>query len=76
MILPLLFLLASLLQQYGSEAESSHVSKFNPPDVKEQNGEFSILFITAIKSVQLDVNANISHSHNETRILTRFKAIL
>ncbi|XP_056899546.1 platelet-derived growth factor C [Takifugu flavidus] len=38
MILPLLLLLASLLQQYGSEAESSHVSKFNPPGVKEQNG--------------------------------------
>ncbi|XP_039976764.1 platelet-derived growth factor C isoform X3 [Xiphias gladius] len=38
MILPLLFLLASLLQQYGSEAESSHVSKFNLPSVKEQNG--------------------------------------
>ncbi|XP_034083524.1 platelet-derived growth factor C isoform X1 [Gymnodraco acuticeps] len=38
MILPLLFLLASLLQQYGSEAESSHVSKFHTPSVKEQNG--------------------------------------
>ncbi|KAI3351466.1 hypothetical protein L3Q82_020317, partial [Scortum barcoo] len=38
MILPLLFLLASLLQQYGSEAESSQVSKFHPPSVKEQNG--------------------------------------
>lgn len=43
MILPLLLLLASLPQQYGSEAESSHVSKFNPPGVKEQNGEFSVL---------------------------------
>lgn len=42
MILPLLLLLASLLQQYGCEAESSHVSKFNPPGVKEQNGEFSL----------------------------------
>ncbi|KAK2904435.1 platelet-derived growth factor C [Channa argus] len=38
MILPLLFLLASLLQQYGSEADSSHVSKFHLPSVKEQNG--------------------------------------
>ncbi|XP_026212960.1 platelet-derived growth factor C isoform X2 [Anabas testudineus] len=38
MILPLLFLLASLLQQYGSEAESSHVGKFHLPSVKEQNG--------------------------------------
>ncbi|XP_078116259.1 platelet-derived growth factor C isoform X1 [Sander vitreus] len=38
MILPLIFLLASLLQQYGSEAESTHVSKFHPPSVKEQNG--------------------------------------
>ncbi|XP_068181689.1 platelet-derived growth factor C isoform X2 [Antennarius striatus] len=38
MILPLLFLLASLLQQYGSDAESSHVSKFHLPGVKEQNG--------------------------------------
>ncbi|KAF3838747.1 hypothetical protein F7725_010515 [Dissostichus mawsoni] len=38
MILPLLFLLASLPQQYGSEAESSHVSKFHTPSVKEQNG--------------------------------------
>uniref|UniRef100_A0A3B4ZN73 Platelet-derived growth factor C n=1 Tax=Stegastes partitus TaxID=144197 RepID=A0A3B4ZN73_9TELE len=38
MILPLLFLLASLLQQYGSEAETSHVSKFHLPSVKEQNG--------------------------------------
>ncbi|XP_005726548.1 platelet-derived growth factor C [Pundamilia nyererei] len=38
MILPLIFLLASLLQQYGSEAESSHVSKFPLPSVKEQNG--------------------------------------
>lgn len=46
MILPLLFLLASLLQQYGSEAESSHVSKFHPPSVKEQNGEFLLLFVT------------------------------
>lgn len=43
MILPLLLLLASLLQQYGSEAESSHISKFNPPGVKEQNGEFLVL---------------------------------
>lgn len=46
MILPLLLLLASLLQQYGSEAESSHVSKFNPPGVKEQNGEFSVLYMS------------------------------
>lgn len=46
MILPLLLLLASLLQQYGSEAESSHISKFNPPGVKEQNGEFSMLLGT------------------------------
>ncbi|XP_034740136.1 platelet-derived growth factor C isoform X2 [Etheostoma cragini] len=38
MILPLIFLLASLLQQYGSEAESSNISKFHPPSVKEQNG--------------------------------------
>ncbi|XP_034545160.1 LOW QUALITY PROTEIN: platelet-derived growth factor C [Notolabrus celidotus] len=38
MILPLLLLLASLLQHYGSEAESSHVSKFHLPSVKEQNG--------------------------------------
>ncbi|XP_029368476.1 platelet-derived growth factor C [Echeneis naucrates] len=38
MILLLLFLLASLLQQYGSEAESSHVSKIHLPSVKEQNG--------------------------------------
>lgn len=45
MILPLLLLLASLLQQYGSEAESSLVSKFNPPSVKEQNGKFLVLFI-------------------------------
>lgn len=42
MILPLLLLLASLLQQYGSEAETSHLSKFNLPGVKEQNGEFSL----------------------------------
>ncbi|KAG7517414.1 platelet-derived growth factor C isoform X1 [Solea senegalensis] len=38
MILPLLFLLASLLQKYGSEAESSHVTKFHLPSVKQQNG--------------------------------------
>ncbi|XP_017272903.1 platelet-derived growth factor C [Kryptolebias marmoratus] len=38
MILPLIFLLASLLQQYGTEAESSHDSKFHLPSVKEQNG--------------------------------------
>ncbi|XP_034038000.1 platelet-derived growth factor C isoform X2 [Thalassophryne amazonica] len=38
MILPLLFLLASLLRHYGCEAESSHVSKFHLPSVKEQNG--------------------------------------
>lgn len=44
MILPLLLLLASLLQQYGTEAESSHVSKLHIPAVKEQNGECSIGF--------------------------------
>ncbi|XP_037531514.1 platelet-derived growth factor C [Nematolebias whitei] len=38
MILPFIFLLASLLQHYGAEAESSHVSKFHLPSVKEQNG--------------------------------------
>ncbi|KAK2848851.1 hypothetical protein Q5P01_008685 [Channa striata] len=38
MILPLIFLLASLLQQYGSEAESSHVSKLQLAGVKELNG--------------------------------------
>ncbi|KAF7228610.1 platelet-derived growth factor C isoform X2 [Nothobranchius furzeri] len=38
MILPLIFLLASLLQHYGAEAESSHVSKFLLPSVKEKNG--------------------------------------
>uniref|UniRef100_A0A3P8UYU2 Platelet-derived growth factor C n=1 Tax=Cynoglossus semilaevis TaxID=244447 RepID=A0A3P8UYU2_CYNSE len=38
MILPLLFLLASLLQHYGSEAESSHVTKFHLPSIKELNG--------------------------------------
>lgn len=45
MILPFIFLLASLLQQYGSEAESSHVSKFQPPSVKEQNGELSLFLL-------------------------------
>ncbi|XP_067104108.1 platelet-derived growth factor C [Osmerus mordax] len=38
MILSLLLLLASLLQQHGSEAESSHISKFQHPSLKEQNG--------------------------------------
>nr|XP_020463119.1 platelet-derived growth factor C isoform X1 [Monopterus albus] len=38
MILPLIFLLASLLQQYGSEAESTLASKVQLPVVKEQNG--------------------------------------
>ncbi|XP_034454480.1 platelet-derived growth factor C isoform X2 [Hippoglossus hippoglossus] len=38
MILPFFFLLASLLQQYGSEAESTHVTKFHLPSIKEQNG--------------------------------------
>ncbi|XP_053285572.1 platelet-derived growth factor C isoform X2 [Pleuronectes platessa] len=38
MILPFFFLLASLLQHYGSEAESSHVTKFHLPSIKEQNG--------------------------------------
>ncbi|XP_029021574.1 platelet-derived growth factor C [Betta splendens] len=38
MIRPLFILLASLLQHYGSEAESSHVGKFHLPSVKEQNG--------------------------------------
>ncbi|XP_061580876.1 platelet-derived growth factor C [Cololabis saira] len=38
MILSFIFLLASLLQQYGTEAESSHVSKFHLPILKEQNG--------------------------------------
>uniref|UniRef100_A0A8D3ABK3 Platelet-derived growth factor C n=1 Tax=Scophthalmus maximus TaxID=52904 RepID=A0A8D3ABK3_SCOMX len=38
MILPFLCLLASLLQHYGSGAESSHVTKFHLPSVKEQNG--------------------------------------
>nr|XP_057918046.1 platelet-derived growth factor C isoform X2 [Doryrhamphus excisus] len=39
MILPsLLILLASLLQQSVPEAQSSHVSKFHLPSVKEQNG--------------------------------------
>ncbi|XP_055783352.1 platelet-derived growth factor C-like [Salvelinus fontinalis] len=38
MILPLLILFVSLLQQHGSEAESSHVSKFQQPSLKEQNG--------------------------------------
>ncbi|XP_077388429.1 platelet-derived growth factor C isoform X2 [Festucalex cinctus] len=33
-----LILLASLLQPSGSEAQSSHVSKFHPPGGKEQNG--------------------------------------
>ncbi|XP_076004999.1 platelet-derived growth factor C isoform X2 [Genypterus blacodes] len=37
MILPLLLLLGSLLQ-YGSGAESSHISKFHLPSLKEQNG--------------------------------------
>lgn len=39
MILSLLLLLASLLQQHGSEAESSHISKFQHPSLKEQNGK-------------------------------------
>ncbi|KAM9375669.1 platelet-derived growth factor C [Pholidichthys leucotaenia] len=38
MILPFLFLLPPLLQQHGSEAESSHVNKFHLPSIKEQNG--------------------------------------
>lgn len=38
MILLLIFLLSSLLQQYGSEAESSDVSKFQLSSIKEPNG--------------------------------------
>ncbi|XP_024285275.1 platelet-derived growth factor C [Oncorhynchus tshawytscha] len=38
MILPLFILLVSLLQKHGSEAESSHISKFQQPSLKEQNG--------------------------------------
>lgn len=38
MILPLLILLASLLHRHGTEAESSHISKFQHPSLKEQNG--------------------------------------
>ncbi|XP_053735306.1 platelet-derived growth factor C [Synchiropus splendidus] len=38
MILPALLLLATLLQQYGSHAESSHIGKFHLQSVKEQNG--------------------------------------
>ncbi|XP_061143114.1 platelet-derived growth factor C-like isoform X1 [Syngnathus typhle] len=34
-----LILLAWLLQPSGSEAQSSHVSKFHPPGGKEQNGD-------------------------------------
>ncbi|XP_012732371.1 platelet-derived growth factor C [Fundulus heteroclitus] len=38
MILLLLFLLASLLQQHGTDTESSNVSKFQLSSVKEPNG--------------------------------------
>ncbi|XP_010898120.2 platelet-derived growth factor C [Esox lucius] len=38
MILPLLILLLSLLQRHGLEAESSHISKFQQPSLKEHNG--------------------------------------
>ncbi|KAM6953854.1 platelet-derived growth factor C [Aplochiton taeniatus] len=38
MILSLLILLVSFLQQNGSGAESSHSSKFQHPSLKEQNG--------------------------------------
>ncbi|XP_070994142.1 platelet-derived growth factor C-like [Oncorhynchus clarkii lewisi] len=38
MILPLFILLVSLHQKHGSEAESSHISKFQQPSLKEQNG--------------------------------------
>ncbi|KAL0974320.1 hypothetical protein UPYG_G00218780 [Umbra pygmaea] len=38
MIHPLLILLLSLLKHHGSGAESSHISKFHQPSLKEQNG--------------------------------------
>lgn len=71
MILPLFFLLASLLQHYGSEAESSHVSKFHPPGVKEQNGEFSLHFVTCRQVVERNTGITLSMF-----ILTGLEAIL
>lgn len=77
MILPLIFLLASLLQQYGSEAESSHVSKLNPPSVKEQNGEFPSLFVTFRKSYLIEHKLQyFSRTYNDMLILTGLGAIL
>lgn len=57
MILLLIFLLASLLQQYGTEAESSDVSKLQLSSIKEPNGKLVFL-----KVINVLVALQLSHT--------------
>lgn len=67
MILPLLILFVSLLQQHGSETESSHVSKFQQPSLKEHNGKlrvFNVCLAVTFNRGWVGNKGQFSHIHS------------